>query len=471
MSQEFTNSKSSKILSNANLLKKYHANIVYDYTEYPTKGNWKESFGSDSYKNALCEWYPENKNKPVLFYVHTPFCEQLCNFCLCSKEITKDYSKVKNYLYDYLAKEMDMLEDHMSKNDINFNFKEIYLGGGSPTYYKKEEFRYLIKRLKNLINFNNLGDFTIEVDPRRVTEETLLFYHEMGVNRLSFGIQDFDLGVQEEINRIQPPELVDKLLTKRVRELFPVINFDLLVGLPKQTEKSMEQTIKDTVKLAPSQLQTMYVHYKPSVRKYMIKMVRNEPMLDFFDRKAVFQMASKQLMDSGYTRAGFESYALPGDPLAKSITDKKAVYNSLGTQKGEATNFIAVGSSAHGVLNDQFYWQNFYEPNLYREALDNGQFPIYRGIKMSKDDAIRREVIRHIRTFFNVEFDFFEKKHNLIFKDYFGKELNNLKSFINDGLLEINKNNVILTSLGEHFSPQVANVFDTYNDQQFYNHS
>ena len=128
----------------------------------------------------------------------------------------------------------------------------------------------------------------------------------------------------------------------------------------------------------------MYVHYKPSVRKYMIKMVRNEPMLDFFDRKAVFQQASKQLMDAGYTRAGFESYALPGDPLAKSILDKKAVYNSLGTQKGEATNFIAVGSSAHGVLNDDFYWQNYYEPHLYREAIDNGLFPIYRGSKCQK---------------------------------------------------------------------------------------
>ena len=361
-----------------------------------------------------------------------------------------------------------MLEDHLSKNNISFNYKEIYLGGGSPTYYKRDEFKYLISRLRNLIDFKNLGDFTIEVDPRRVTEETLLFYHEMGVNRLSFGIQDFDLGVQEEINRIQPPELVDKLLTKKVRELFPVINFDLLIGLPKQNEKTIEQTIKETVKLAPSQLQTMYVHYKPSVRKYMIKMVRNEPMLDFFDRKAVFQKASKQLIDAGYSRAGFESYALPGDPLAKSISDKKAVYNSLGTQKGEATNFIAVGSSAHGVLNDDYYWQNYYEPNLYREAIDNGLFPIYRGIKMSKDDAIRREVIRHIRTFFNVEFNFFEKKHNIKFKDYFSKELSNLKSFVNDELLELNESNIILTSLGEHFSPQVANVFDTYDDQKFY---
>jgi oxygen-independent coproporphyrinogen-3 oxidase len=468
MSSEFTASEAGKVLENANLIKKYHGNLIYDYTEYPTKGIWTEEFGHDQYKKAICDWFPGNQKKPVLFYVHTPFCEQLCNFCLCSKEITQDYSKVKSYLYDYLAKELDMLEKHLTDNKINFNFKEIYLGGGSPTYYKKEEFKYLVGRLRNLIDFNNLGDFTIEVDPRRVTEENLLFYHEMGVNRLSFGIQDFDHGVQEEINRIQPPELLDKLLTPEIRKLFPVINFDLLIGLPRQTTKTIEKTIQEVTRLKPSQLQTMYVHYKPGTRKYMIKMVRNEPMLDFYDRKAVFQKASEMLINSGYKRAGFESYALPSDPLTKSMNEGKAVYNSLGTQKGEATNFIAVGSSAHGVLNDQYYFQNFYEPNLYREAIDNGRFPIYRGLKMTQDDVIRREVIRHIRTFFNIEFSFFEKKYELSFKTFFKKELKNLISLEKDQLLQINDKNVVLTPLGEHFSPQVANVFDVYNDQEFY---
>ena len=150
------------------------------------------------------------------------------------------------------------------------------------------------------------------------------------------------------------------------------------------------------------------------------------------------------------------------------MKEKKAVYNSLGTQKGEATNFIAVGSSAHGVLNDQFYFQNYYEQNLYRDALSQGKFPIYRGIRMSDDDVIRREVIRHIRTFFNVEYDFFEKKYNMKFKEYFKKELSNLDSFKKDHLLEVNDKNIILSDLGEHFSPQVANVFDSYNDQKFY---
>lgn len=468
-SNEYSVSEASKVLENANLIKKYHANLVYDYTEYPTKGHWSESFSDEDYKNCILEWFPQNKNKPVLFYVHTPFCEQLCNFCLCSKEITRDYEKVKNYLYKYLLKEIDMLEDHLIKNKINFNYKEIYFGGGSPTYYREEEFAFLINRLKKFIDFKNIEDFTVEIDPRRVDEDRLIFYNEMGVNRLSFGVQDFDPGVQEEINRVQPPELIHNLLTERVRKLFPVINFDLLIGLPRQSVSTITDTIKHVVDLKPTQLQTMYVHYKPGTRKYMIKMVRNEPMLDFYDRKAVFQQASKLLLESNYKRAGFESYALPNDPLTKSMNEKKAVYNSLGTQKGEATNFIAVGSSAHGVLNDQFYFQNFYEQNLYREALDNDKFPIYRGLKLTEDDALRREVIRHIRTFFNVEFDFFEKKYKKNFSSYFDKELNNLRAFEKDGLLKLNENNIVISPLGEHFSPQIANVFDIYNDQEFYN--
>ena len=150
------------------------------------------------------------------------------------------------------------------------------------------------------------------------------------------------------------------------------------------------------------------------------------------------------------------------------MKEGRAVYNSLGTQKGDATNFIAVGSSAHGVLNDQFYFQNYYEQPLYRKALNEDRFPIYRGTRMTEDDVIRREVIRHIRTYFNVEYDFFENKYSKKFKNYFEKELNNLKVFENDDLVKISDKNIVLTSLGEHFSPQIANVFDIYNDQQFY---
>ena len=126
---------------------------------------------------------------------------------------------------------MDILSDHLNKNKIPLNTKELYFGGGSPTYYKEEEFKALVNKLKAMMDFTKIGDFTVEIDPRRVDEERLLFYSSMGVNRISFGIQDFDPLVQEEINRIQTPELVEKLLTKKVRDAFPAINFDLLIGL------------------------------------------------------------------------------------------------------------------------------------------------------------------------------------------------------------------------------------------------
>lgn len=455
-------------LLDANLLKKYHQNLVFDYTEYPTKAIWSESFKEKDYKKAIKDWLPKNPDKPILFYVHTPFCEQLCYFCLCSKEITQNYEKVKSYLYDLLFKEIDMLEEELNKNKIQLNVKEIYFGGGSPTYYNKQDFTNLINRLKKFINFEKVNDFTVEIDPRRVDEDKLIFYHENNVNRLSFGIQDFDINVQKDINRIQPPELVDKLLTPKIRKLFPTFNFDLLIGLPSQTTESIDRTIDEVIKLKPTQIQTMYMHYKPQTRKYMINMVRKNPLPDFFDRKAIFDLASKKLINSGYNRAGFESYALPNDPLDVSMKKKKAVYNSLGTQKGEAINFVAVGSSAHGCFGDDYYFQNFYEQNLYREAINNNQLPIYRGMKLSLDDRIRRSVVRDVRTYFHINYDEFNKKFGVNFKDYFKKELEQLKVFENDGLVKRAKDYLQLTELGEHFSPQIACVFDAYNESNLF---
>ena len=460
---------SKKILSDINLLKKYHHNLVYDYTEYPTKGNWDYDMGDQAYRDALTDWIPKNPKKPVLFYVHTPFCEELCYFCLCSKEITKDYARVKNYLENYLFKEMDLLKGHFDEFNLEPNFEEIYMGGGSPTYYKEEDFLALLNKMKTFIDFDKVKTFTVEVDPRRVDVERLRFYHQCGVNRLSFGVQDFDPDVQEEINRIQPPEMVANLLTPEVREMFPVINFDLLMGLPQQTPEKIAQTIKHTVDIGPDEVQTMYVHYKPDVRKYMTRMVRNRPMPDFYERKEIFVEATELLMDSGYVRAGFESFAKPDDPLAASMQDETAYYNSLGTQTGEAVNFIAVGSSAHASLGNEYYFQNFYEHKLYWEALDNNKFPIYRGYKLSDDDKIRGDVIKTIRTYFTIDYKQIEKRHAINFKEYFKDELEALIEFVKDQLVIIDETHFELTEIGKHMSPQVASVFDIYLNRKLFN--
>ena len=450
-------------IKDANLLKKYHQNLVYDYTEYPTKGNWNLNFKDEDYKKALETWLPANPESPILFYIHTPFCEQLCYFCLCSKEITQDYEKVKEYLYNYLYKELDILFNFLEKKKIKLNVREIYFGGGSPTYYKNLEFENLTKKLKSYFNFNNIGDWTVEIDPRRVDEQKLLFYRTCGVNRISFGVQDFDVSVQERINRIQPPELLHNLLTPKVRQEYPAFNFDLLVGLPGQTPEGMEKTMDIVINLRPTQLQTMMMHYKPNTRKYMIKMLKDGPLPDFYDRKILYAIAEKKLLEAGYTKTGYESYALPGDPIEKNYKNKKTFYGPLGAQKGDVTNFISVGSSAHGNLADDYYFQNYYEQNLYREALDANKLPIYRGIKLSEDDKIRRYIVKNLRTYFEINYLDVNKKFAINFSELFKKNLEQLGSFADDGLIKISDHSLSITELGIQFSPQIANIFDAYN--------
>jgi len=456
------------VLKDINLLKKHHHNTVFDYTEYPTKANWSFEMKDGAYRAALKDWLTASPGKPALFYLHTPFCEELCYFCLCSKEITKDYSQVKNYLDNFLFKEIDLLVDLFKTTGLKPSFREVYMGGGSPTYYREPEFEALMNKLRTFIDFSKLKTFTVEIDPRRVDVDRLRFYHKFGVNRLSFGVQDFDPEVQEEINRHQPPELLYKLMTPEIRKLFPIINFDILIGLPKQTPKTMAKTIQTVVDLGPEQVQTLYVHYKPTVRKYMIKMVRNVPMPDFYDRKAIFVEVVDQLLKGGYKRVGFEDFAKPDSHLAASADESKAYYNSLGTTSGDAPNFIAVGSSAHGVFG-KYYFQNFYEQNLYREALDRGEFPIYRGYKLTDEDELRRDLIKRIRTYFSIDFASVEKQYKIDFRKHFAKELKTLEEFAADGIVSIQKGRFDLTELGKHFSPQVASVFDAYLTRPAFN--
>ena len=453
--------KKSKL--SADIVKKYHQELVFNYSEYPTKNNWSYQFNDKEYKASLVDWIGRNKNEPILFYVHTPFCEQLCYFCLCSKEITKDYKHVKNYLYNYLFKEIDLLFKFLEEKKINLNVKEIYFGGGSPTYYKPEDFKALVDKMKSKFDFSNVGDFTVEIDPRRVDEEKLLYYNKCGVNRLSFGVQEFDLEVQKRINRVQPAELFQSVLTKKVREKFNTFNFDLLVGLPGQTNESMEKTMDKVIDLKPPQIQPMLLAYKPWVRKYQIKMVKDGPLPDFFDRKELFKIVTDRLSKAGYKRAGFETYVLPDDPIDKAMKEKKAYFNSLGVQKGAATNFVAVGSSGQGVLGDEYYSQNYYSMSLYQKSLDEGKLPIYRGMKVSKDDRIRRHIMNDVRTYFKINFKEVENKFKIVFADYFKDELGSFDEHIKDGLIIISDKEFIVTELGTNFAPQIANVFDKYD--------
>jgi len=447
----------------ANLIKKYHQDIVFNYAEYPTKDHWSFSFNSDNYKKAILEWFPKNKDKKIFFYVHIPFCEQLCWFCTCSKMITNDYNKVSEYL-NYLNKEIDLLFNFLNTNKIKLNVGTVFFGGGSPTILNREDLKKLVNKLKGLFDWSNVENFTVESDPRRVDEDRLIYNAtECSANRISFGMQDFDENVQRRVNRPQSPELFKKILTPKVRKLYKEIAFDLLIGQPGQTVETMSKTCDQIIELQPTLVQLSLMAYKPWVSKYQIKMVEEGPLPDFLERKELLQVIHNKLKEGGYLRTGFECYSLPGSPMTKAFKEGTAHYGASGHQTGGKVNFIAVGSSSTSNLGDDYYAQNFYDISSYQKALDKNLLPSFRGLKLSEDDKIRQYTTQQIRSYFKIDFKNFNEQFNIDFLKYFSEEINYLDELIKDGLLKITKEGIIISEIGRDFVQNIMNVFDKYD--------
>ena len=447
----------------ANLIKKYHQDIVYNYAEYPTKDHWSFKFLSDQYKNALLEWMPKNKDKKIFFYVHIPFCEQLCWFCTCSKNITGDYKRVTEYL-EYLYKEIDILFNFLNENNIKLNVGTVFFGGGSPTILNREDTKKLVDKLKTLFDWSDVEFFTIESDPRRVDEDRLLYNHEVcGVNRISFGMQDLDPDVQRRVNRIQPAKLFEDILTERVRKVYKEIAFDLLIGQPGQTVNSMEKTCDGVIKLKPTLVQLSLMAYKPWVSKYQIRMVEEGPLPDFLERKEMMDVIHKKLSGAGYIRTGFECYSLPNSPMTKAYEAGEAHYGASGHQPGGRVNFIAIGSSSMSNLGNDYYVQNFYDILSYKKALDKNLLPAFRGLKLTEDDKIRQHATQQIRSYFKLDFKNFKEQFKINFKEYFSNEIKLLSELVQDGLIEIQEDCILITEIGRDFVQNIMNIFDKYD--------
>ena len=450
-------------LSVTDLVRKYHQNLVFNYAEYPTCDHWDYNYRSKQYEESLIEWLKNNPEKPIFFYVHIPFCEQLCFFCTCSKTITTNYKNVQDYL-PYLYKEIDMLFDLFKKNNIKLNVKTVFFGGGSPTILNRTDLKILVDKLKNNFDFSRVDNFTVEIDPRRVDADRLMYNHKVcGANRLSFGMQDFDPTVQRRVNRIQPFEIFKNILTDEVRKAYKTIAFDLLVGQPGQTKKTMEDTCNKIIKLKPTVVQTSLLAYKPWVNKASIRMVEEGPLPDFIERKELQDVINEKLAEAGYIRVAFESYALPSDQMVEASKKGEVHYGASGTQTGGRVNFIGVGSSTKGNLGDEYYSQNLYDLPSYKKCLDKNIFPIFRGMKLSKDDKIRQHATQQLRTYWKIDFEDFKKRFDINCEEYFRKEIDSLKEMESDGLVIILEDSIQITKVGQDFAQFITNRFDVYD--------
>ena len=443
------------------LLNKYK-NLYAMYVEYPHKSLWTPEFSGAAYAAAIEEHILKSSNAPLLLYIHIPFCKLQCYYCTCHTVITSNYDRVRQYL-ELLYAEMDLLKAVFDKHGVKPNIKEIHLGGGSPTILKIEDFDKLIDKLGSITDLSSVKEFTIEVDPRSVSTDTLKYYHSKGLNRLSFGVQEFNPEVQKAINRVQPAALVESLLTPEIRGLFHGINFDFMWGLPKQTRASYKESLETLLRIAPDRISLLLLHFAPKLKKHQL-MMKESDLPDLYERTLMFHDAVEQLTGNGYVRIGLEHFAKPDDDLSKALKAGTAAWNSLGYTAGRYFNVIGIGTGSSGTIADNYYFQNTYELPEYEKLLKAGLLPAFRGYKLNNDDVIRRELIQKMRIYFRLDFKYFEDKYKIVFAEYFSAELKALNEFVKDGILELGKGHLEVTELGKFFTMQICRTFDKYGN-------
>ncbi len=424
------------------------------YTSFPTADRFVEAFTADDYAQALTQ--RRSGAAALSLYVHIPFCESLCYYCACNKIITKHHDKAAEYLR-YLNREVDL---HTQLIGLGQVVSQLHLGGGSPTFLSDDELRELMAMLRRNFAFTPGGEYSIEVDPRTVDAKRLDTLAELGFNRLSFGVQDFDPAVQKAVHRVQPAEQVFALVAAARARGFESINVDLIYGLPLQSPESFDRTLAQVAELRPDRIALYaYAHlperFKPQRRIATVELPSGGAKISMLSRSLAAFMAA------GYVYVGMDHFALPDDALAVAKRQGRLHRNFQGYSTQPDCDLIALGVSSIGRIGAT-YSQNAKTLEEYYDALDNGHFPVVRGLALSRDDLVRRAVIMALMCQGQVQFESIDLAYLLDFTSYFSKELEALQALQEQGMVVLDAQGIQVTPQGWYFVRAVAMVFDRY---------
>ena len=428
------------------------------YTSYPTADRFVEAFGADEYQATLAQRFVGlgARPQPLSLYVHIPFCASLCYYCACNKVITKHHSRSAEYLR-YLALELAL---HTRAIGTGRAVSQLHLGGGSPTFMNDAELGELMGLLRHSFQIVPGAEISIEIDPRTVDASRLDALAAMGFNRLSFGVQDFDPAVQQAVHRVQPAEQVFALVQAARARGFESINVDLIYGLPQQTPSSFDRTLAQIAELRPDRIALYgYAHlpqrFKPQRRI-------DEAQLPKAGAKVVMLARSLEaLLEVGYVYVGMDHFALPNDPLAVAKRQGRLHRNFQGYSTQPDCDLIALGVSSIGRVGAT-YSQNVKTLDAYYDLLDQGRFPVERGLALTRDDVLRRAVIMALMCQGVVQFESIALAHLVDFPRYFAAELKSLAPLAAQGLVVVDAEGIEVTPTGWFFVRAVAMVFDRH---------
>ena len=440
------------------LIRKYDVQGAY-YTSYPTGRQWTTDFGPQDFVQGLQALVREDATVPLSLYLHIPFCKRRCRFCFCYTEITHDKAEIDAFLA-VLFQEIQLLSHLFESFGVRPNIREIHLGGGSPSYLDLAQLKSVIERLQSLIDVRTLDEFTLEADAITVTEEKLLAYHEAGISRISFGIQDFDENVQQAIGRVQSPELIARLMSPRVRACFRGINFDLMYGLPYQTRGSFRETMQRVVDLAPDRAAIYNYCHMPDLYPHQTA-IRQTDTPGPVEKTLIFADAAEFFTQHGYEFIGIDHFARPTDDLALAKHAGTLMRHFMGYTAGRTPHLLGLGPTSISGFGDHFA-HNVYAMEEYRDAIRQERLPVFRGYRMTEDDRIRWAVISRFLAYMSVDLDDVDRQFGIDSRSYFARELAALGPFVEDELIERTEGGFQATDTGRFFARHVCTLFDRY---------
>jgi oxygen-independent coproporphyrinogen-3 oxidase len=426
------------------------------YTSYPTADRFVEAYGAADYQQALAlrQQLP-SAQQALSLYVHIPYCQSLCHYCACNKIITKDASRAAPYIA--LLKQ----EAHLHAAALGGckpSVSQMHFGGGTPTFCSDAELAELWAHLRSLFAFAADGEYAIEIDPRTVSPLRLKNLRDMGFNRLSLGVQDFDPAVQKAVHREQSYESVAQLIDAARALGFASVNMDLIYGLPQQSPASLARTLAQVIALRPERI-ALYAYAHLPQRFKPQRRIAEQQLPSAADKLAMFKLALATLQDAGYDYIGMDHFALPSDSLAAAKRQGRLHRNFQGYSTQPDCDLIALGVSAIGKVG-MHYSQNAKTLEEYQDLLELGQIPIVRGLVLSRDDALRRCLIMAIMCQGEVDFASVNAAWLCDFERDFAPELEQLHALAADGLLQLRADGFSLSATGWLLVRAVAMVFD-----------
>ena len=443
---------------NFGILKKFNSQGPR-YTSYPTAPLFSPEFTAADLIEEIKSTNQASSDQPISLYFHFPFCEKLCYFCGCNMRVSHDRALINNY-NEYLKREIDLLRPMISDER---KVSQMHWGGGTPSYLYPDEIRDIGGYIRDKFEFDPDVEASVEIDPRNLTREHMAAFAEVGFNRTSFGVQDFNLEVQKAINRVQSEEITRQTVEWAREFGFKSINLDLIYGLPFQTVASFSDSIDKIIDISPDRIAVFNYAHVPWLKKHQ-NLIPADALPPADERLAILQMSIERLIEAGYEYIGMDHFAKPTDELVIAQKNGTLYRNFQGYSTRSGCDVYAFGVSAISQY-ENIYAQNLKNIRDYYARIDAGEAATAVGYRMTRDDHIRKQTIMQLMCNLAIDKRRIECEYEITFDEYFRDDLVKLDPFINEGLVTIDADQIKVTGSGLLIIRNIAMSFDAYLDQ------